>query len=136
MRNEKVFKHQTLNPLASFALAPPSTYFDTQDEKEQVVLLLRRHWITNFGWVLTALLLLISPAITMYFPETFSFLDDLPSFWQKSLISLWYLLVIGWTFEKFIGWFFNVIVVTTERVIDVDFYGILYKNVSEASLSK
>ena len=33
-------------------------------------------------------------------------------------------------------WFFNVYIVTTERVVDVDFYNLIYKKVSDADLIK
>ena len=42
----------------------------------------------------------------------------------------------NWGFEKFLGWFFNVYIITDERVIDVDFYSLLYKQISDAGLDK
>ena len=38
--------------------------------------------------------------------------------------------------ENFLGWFFNVYLVTDERVVDVDFYSLLYKQISDAGLEK
>jgi hypothetical protein len=39
-------------------------------------------------------------------------------------------------FEKFLNWYFNVYIITTERIIDVDFISLLYKQVSEAQIAK
>lgn len=33
-------------------------------------------------------------------------------------------------------WFFNVGIITTERVVDIDFHGVIYKEITEARLDK
>jgi hypothetical protein len=38
--------------------------------------------------------------------------------------------------ESFLGWYFNVYFVTNLRVIDVDFYNLVYKQVSDANIDK
>jgi len=37
-------------------------------------------------------------------------------------------------FQNFLMWFYNVYIVTDERVVDVDFFGLLYKNINVAQL--
>ena len=48
----------THNPLAAFCYFPDFVKFVNQDPKEQVILLLRRHPITNIRWILITLLIL------------------------------------------------------------------------------
>jgi len=128
----------TKNPLSSFAFSPIGVSFETQDDKEEVVLLLRQHWITNVGWVVAAIFLFIFPLLL---PGLVSMGDV--DFWSKFslrsreiFLAIWYLLALGFVFERFLGWYYNVYIVTNERIVDVDFRGILYKNISEAPLSK
>ena len=40
---------------------------------------------------------------------------------------VWYLISIAYFIESFLTWFFNVYFVTDERIIDVDFYNLIYK---------
>jgi len=42
--------------------------------------------------------------------------------------------VIGFALETFLNWFFNCNIITDERVIDVDFSSLIYKNISAAKL--
>jgi len=128
--------HPTKNPLASFAFSPLDVSFENQDGNEQVVLLLRRHWVTNVGWILAATFFFIIP---LFLPSLFSwggasFYESLELRWRTVLFMIWYLLLSGFIFERFINWYFNVYLITNKRIIDVDFHGILYKNVTEAQL--
>lgn len=106
--------------------------FDTQDVEENVVLLLRRHWATNIPWLLMALLMLLAPTILSLFP----ILNFLPLNYQFMAVIVWYLLVIAFTYEQFLSWYFNIYIVTDQRVIDYDFYNLLYKHVTDADLEK
>lgn len=49
---------------------------------------------------------------------------------------MWYLLVVGYVFESFLTWYFNVFIVTDERIIDIDFYSMLYKRISAAKIDQ
>lgn len=40
----------------------------------------------------------------------------------------------GFILQNFLNWFFNVYIITNKKIVDVDFHGILYKNISEAPL--
>ncbi len=117
---------------SSFIPKPKNIRFETQEELEKVLLLLRRHVITNAPWILTAIVLVIIPFFYSFFP----FLDFLPARYFPFLIVGWYLLIVGFVFEKFLLWFYNIYIVTDERIIDVDFYHILYKVISDAKIDK
>lgn len=106
--------------------------FETQDKEEKILLLLRKHVVTNVGWVLLALVLMIVPALFEFFP-VFSLL---PVSYQVLGLVIWYLAVFGFSFEKFLSWYFNVYIITDERIIDYDFYSLLYKRVSEAKIDR
>ena len=129
---------QTRNPLSAFAFSPPGVTFETQDDSEEIILLLRRHWVTNSWWVfLTGVVLLIPPFLpTLLSLSGFDFWAQLNGEWRRIVWSIWYLLASGFAFSKFLNWYFNVYIVTNERIIDVDFHGILFKKISESHLSR
>jgi len=128
----EIEKHPTTNPLASFVAAPRGVRFETQDKEEEILLLLRRHWITNVRWALLGLLLFISPLVLKFFP----LISFLPIRFQIFSLILWYLLIIAFVFEEFLTWFFNVYIITDERVVDIDFYSLLYKQLTEAKIDR
>lgn len=129
---EKPVVGQTSNPLSAFALNPVDVKFENQEQGEKIILLLRKHWITNLTWIIPAILLLFAPLALRFFP----LLDFLPLRYQMMAIILWYLLVIAFIFEEFLTWFFDVNIITNKRVVDIDFYNLVYKEVSEAQIER
>lgn len=126
MRQEK----PSSNPLESFAPKPKKTAFDSQAREEQVVLLLRKHPITQLKQTVLTVLAAFFPFMIGFTP----LLDSLPSRFQLGFFIGWYLLLIGFIFESFLVWFFNVYIITDERIIDVDFLSLVYKNISSAKI--
>ena len=51
----------THNPIAAFCYYPDSANFVEADNEEKIVLILRRHPITNIKWILTAILMILAP---------------------------------------------------------------------------
>ena len=109
-----------------------SIRFDIQDQDEYVVLLLRRHWITNIAWIFLAIIFMIAPLALTSFP----LLDFLPGNYQFMAVIAWYLFTTAFIFEQFLSWYFNIYLVTNERVIDYDFSNLLYKGSADADIEK
>ena len=120
----------TSNPFAAFSPKPEHVFFDSQLQDETVLLLLRRHPITQLPWIIVTLLLILAPILFSMTP----LLSFLPPRFEFAALVGWYLLVIGFALESFLTWFYNVYIITDERVVDVDFYSLLYKNISSAKL--
>ncbi|MBU0619291.1 hypothetical protein KKD62_03595 [Patescibacteria group bacterium] len=129
---DRLEKERVDGALKAYLVRPHRVRFETQDKKEKVVLLLRRHWLTNVGWLLTSILMLLSPLILKLVP----LLSFLPRRFQIMTLILWYLMTLAFIFEKFLAWYFNVNIITDERIIDIDFYSLGYKEVSEAKIDK
>src|SRR3989304_9875598 len=79
----------THNPLAAFCYYPDHVNFVNADPEEKVVLLLRRHPITNLSWISIAFLMVIAPSFFVLIAP-FSLL---PPGFQVVLTILWYLIV-------------------------------------------
>lgn len=126
-----------MRPLTAFAVNPTGLRFETQEEEEVVILFLRQHFIVNVPWIFITILLLIAP--TVIFPKLFSVLSlnfSLPAGYFFIGTMFWYLATFGFALASFIGWFFNIYIVTNERIVDIDFFYLLYKKFSEAELTK
>ncbi len=127
---QKLAAEKELGSWRSFAVCPPDVKFETQEEGEEVILLLRQHPIVNLGWVLTAILMLMVPALWELMPFGW-----MPERFQVMTMVLWYLLVLAFVLEKFLNWYFNVYIVTDERIVDIDFEGLIYRNLSVTQLN-
>ena len=117
------FETPSKNPLDSFAAKPEGTFFDSQQREEQVVLLLRRHPVTQIGWLMISIGLILFPLLFSLIPVG----ELILPIYSFAALVLWYLIVLGYMAESFLTWFFNVFISTDERVIDVDFISLIYK---------
>lgn len=125
-----------MRPLTAFASYPNGVRFETQDEEEVVVLFLRQHFVVNIPWLFMVFIMIVAP--TVIFPLVFRFLElpfPLPLGYAIIGTLFWYTLTFGFALAKFIHWFFNIYIVTNQRIVDIDFVNLLYKQFSEAQLS-
>lgn len=124
-----------MTPLTCFAVNPSGVRFETQQDDETVILFLRQHIIVNVPWMVIGVLLLIVPVVL--FPMVLGNLK-LPFVIPGGYILIgtlfWYLATLGFILTNFLRWFFNIYIVTTERIVDIDFIHILFKEFSEARL--
>ncbi|MBD3365845.1 hypothetical protein GF360_00710 [candidate division WWE3 bacterium] len=123
---------------SSFIKEPKRTSFDGEDHDERIIYILRRSFITNLDWIAAATIMLLIPfALDLLYAN--ASLQNLPSISGRLAFILnifWYLITFGFIFQSFLNWFFNVYIITNKKIVDVDFHGILYKNISEASLKR
>lgn len=127
--------HHKQNPhfYSSLVPYPRNISFADQKANEEIVLIVRRHFVTNLPWLITALLLALFPItllpiIIRFFPFT------PPNFQTSVLVALFfYLGVFGFVLLKFTLWYFHVGILTNLRIRDIDIHGILYKDVSETN---
>lgn len=129
--------HVPVRPLTMFAMHPDGVHFETQEAEEDVVLFLRQHIIVNVPWLALAAVLLSAP--TILFPIAFGLLRlplAIPPGYLIVGTLFWYLMTFGFILANFISWFFNIYIVTNERIVDIDFLYLLYKQFSQAELNK
>lgn len=116
----------------SFASFPTKVCFETQEDEEVIVLFMRQHFVVNLPWIVLATFLLTLPSVFSFFPPYAGITAGL-----QFVVTLgWYLFVSGFILAKLMGWFFNVYIVTDERIIDVDFKNIFYRRVSTAKIDE
>ncbi len=122
----------THNRLSSFCLYPDEIDFETKSDNEKIILMLRQHPIVNLKWIITSLLLLSGPTLL----NIFGVFDFLPGGFDLVITLSWYLVTSAYAIEGFLDWYFNVYFITTHRIVDVDFYNIIDKRVSNAEIEK
>lgn len=122
----------TKNPISAYCYYPDNIRFVGADKEEKVVLLLRRHMITNLGWIITSMLMVFAPIVLLMF--------DLLGFVPANILFVgllfWYLITFAYVLEQFLSWFFNVYIITDERVFDVDFVHLVYREMTDANLDQ
>jgi uncharacterized membrane protein YdbT with pleckstrin-like domain len=125
MKNEGISN----NPFKAYIPKPNKIAFELQDRDEKIILILRQHPITQlknilfltFGFFFVPWLLKVSGLIGF-----------LPNQFRIAFYLFMIMIFIGSLFRSFLLWFFNVYIITDERIIDVDFLSMIYKNISTA----
>lgn len=116
----------------SLAACPMDTKFEAQHDNEQVLLLMRKHPVTNLWWMaLTAMFV----GVPLFWGE-FPLISGVSVLVRLSLVVFWYLGLAFFAIQNILLWFYNIYIVTDERVIDVDFFGLLYKNINATQIRK
>ena len=109
----------------------PQINFETHGEGEKIILLLRSHPFTQIGWILNAIFLFVLIFALNFFIQNFF---NLLQIFILNIFALVFILSYIWI--SFLGWYFNVGIVTNKRVIDIDLYAVIYKEITDAQLGK
>jgi hypothetical protein len=124
-----IFGH-TKHSFSSLLVKPHVFDFQERHEDEEILIVGRRHWFTNVSWIITTVFLLFIPTFLTFVPLS-SFISSRYHFIS---ILFWYLITFAFSFEKFLSWYFNVYIITTRRVVDIDFNNLLVKKYSDAEI--
>jgi membrane protein YdbS with pleckstrin-like domain len=110
--------------------------FEGEERQEVTLFVLRAHPITNLGWVLATSLVLILPGLVLaflFFNKTVSVPVSATTVIFSILV--WFLVILGVAFQQFVFWYFNIYILTNKRVVDIDFYGLFHRKVSQCTLN-
>lgn len=142
VKNKQEIKHalegSNMNPLSSFCQNPKGVSFQTQKPHETIILFLRAHFITNISWIIFAIILIFLPPIIILVLPLFK-MDFLSSSaaarFTTIYVLFYYLMVFSYVFISSLHWFYNVFIVTSERVVDIDYSDIVTHNIAITGLS-
>ena len=111
----------------------PKTFnFTEKNKDEDILVVLRPHWFANVPWLSLASLLIIAP---LFFSH-FGIKSLLPYNIFNLLLIFWYLFTFAFVIEKFISWYYDLSIITNQRVIDIDVANILDRRFRQAQLRK
>lgn len=114
----------------SFCVLPNST-FGGAEVDEHTILLLRAHPFTQISWVFNATAILVLVFILdIIWGQT---LTIKTYFWLNILVIVG---VAAYSWYNFLLWYFTVGFVTNKRIIDVNYYGVVKRQVIQAPIGK
>lgn len=112
--------------------------FDEMYDDEKVAVFARKHWLVFLGNVLVTFLLLLVP-IVIYVVINFYLSDVLAGISYNYYFigaSVYYLFVISYYIAGFIDFYFDLVIVTNYRVVDIRQDGLFHRSVDESDLIK
>lgn len=122
---------KSVNKLFFSYLIRPQIKFEAYEPGENITLLLRAHPITQIHWLFNSIILfLLLFGLDMFVS---SLLQPGQIFVLNAFCVIF---ILSYIWYNFLNWYFNVGIVTNRRVVDIDFHGILYKEVTVARLNK
>ena len=130
------FWQRIKQPLTAYIVNPPKMHFESQEEEEQVILLLRKHPITNIPWIISGVLLLLAPIVIFPLLSFLNPFPNLPVTYQFVFTLFWYVATFGIILGNYLSWFFNVYLVTNERIVDVDFKNLVHRELSSTRITR
>ncbi|OGD88663.1 hypothetical protein A2W45_01080 [Candidatus Curtissbacteria bacterium RIFCSPHIGHO2_12_41_11] len=136
--SQLIHASQGRSSLSMPLLQSTRAFFEGQEKGEHIILMLRPHVITLAPPAFVALILFLAPFYIIPFLKLINIdLSGTLNFMQTFLIIIiWYLFVFGYSLYHFIFWYFNIYILTNERIIDFDFKGLLNKEISYAKLNQ
>lgn len=135
--HKKNKKHNHPHTFSAYCENPSSVTFADRLEGEEILLLLRKHFVTNIPWMIKAVALSLVPLIiAMVIFFEFISIDFLPPNYAVISLLFYYFIVFGYVFVNYLTWFYNVSLVTNERIVDVDFSQIVFENVAATKLTQ
>lgn len=126
----------SFNLFPSIMERPQQIKFLEQEPDEHIELFLRQHWVTNVGWIFTALVGIILPfflpLVTPYLDLSL-LLDNAPQA-GLAMFVLWYLFILVFILERYLFWYFNIYIVTNQHLVDIALQSLLSRNITEIRL--
>ena len=116
----------------AFCIRPNCT-FESQMSGETVILVIRAHPILLVPWLINGLLMLVVLILLNIY---------LPLIWVMSAVQMLFMnlsvvvFILSYYWFHFLSYYFNVGVISSRRILDIDFSSVLFKQVSETRLER
>ncbi|MBN1618981.1 PH domain-containing protein [Candidatus Dojkabacteria bacterium] len=133
----KIADARNAGPLAQFLAFPDQVSFVGQESSEKIVLFMRQHYAVLIPDLLRVLLLFILPFVLV--PVVIASGLNIDISYIPFLVGLaifWSMMIVTFSVTSFFRWFYSINIVTNERIIDIDFRGIVNHRVAEAQLER
>jgi hypothetical protein len=127
MENNRNPEHHLLH---SYCLHP-SVRFEAQGANEIPILVLRSHPFTQISWMINTFIIGVLLIVLTIFASQ---LLSLPQIIFIDIAGIFFIFTYIW--YNFLNWFFNVGIITNQRIIDIDYSAVIYKEISETHLDR
>jgi hypothetical protein len=130
--NKTFIDHLKCERGGAFVPFPRNTSFLGKEDSENIVLVLRRHWLSVIPTIVSVFFLLLLPLVVTSLIPT----ESRNYIFLFSLFLTCLLVSISLSLFAYVKWFYNVNIITDKRVVDIDFYSLFFHKMSEARLDK
>jgi len=132
---EKIVPKEFSRWFGSIQYRPRKMSFATQNVGEKIYVLVRMHWIRNIGWILNNIFYTFIPFIVLGVLQLLSVNLEFLSIRIFVIILLaYYSIIFSNVIKDFYDWYFDVYIVTNERILDYVFDPFKGYHVTEAPL--
>jgi membrane protein YdbS with pleckstrin-like domain len=133
---ENITRNAKKSIFSSFYPFPRNTSFLTVGKGEIVVLIVRQHWISLLPRAVLAFVALFFPFLMSY--SLSSWFESVigSSFFVIGLFLFFMMVSVTILLDGFLKWFFGLNMITTKRIIDVDFVSIVTHRISETTFDQ
>lgn len=132
---EKIADAKKDKTITSFNAYPKDIEFTGQDRGEKVILIVRQHWAVFLPFFIKIVAALLVPALLLTFSDELQIsVDNEDVLFVTGVIYLWIMVLVTYSVITFFRWFYTVNIITSRRVVDIDFTNIFYHRFSEATL--
>ncbi|MBI3627389.1 MAG: PH domain-containing protein [Candidatus Sungbacteria bacterium] len=104
------------------------------DENEAVQMVIRRHWWALLTPSVSALALLILPALVVIFGQ--NIMGAIDPAMMRFGIAVYFLLLSVFVFTLWVEYYLDVWIITSRRIIDIDQLGLFRRTISEFPLDR
>lgn len=122
--------------ISSFNAFPKETFFSGQDRGEEIVLIVRQHPIVLLPGIVTSVLVLFIGFVISSVLANYGLLGSKSVAGIIAFLIILTLFILTSIFSAFLKWFYTVNIVTTTRIIDLDFQDVIKHVYTEARLDK
>jgi len=131
---DRVFSEQDVKHTPGFLAFPKKVSFYGKDSDEDIVLIVRRHWIAYIPDMFIILLVLLVPLILLLLSTKLVFLGSPVLYIGMFVLSI----ALGSTLilSTILKWYYTIHIVTDQRIIIVKMNNAFYHSYSEAQLEK
>lgn len=121
-------------PLTSFSVFPKKVSFYGKDSDEDIILIVRSHWIAFVPHLLFIVLLCLIPLVFLYIGPYVPFLGTKMLFLGMLIVSL--IAAFNILVTTILKWYYTVNILTDQRIVVVRMENAFYHSYAEAQLEK
>lgn len=122
---------------STFVINPKELEFVNQKPNESIVIFVRRHFVTNVPWIALSIILCFIPVLLLFTLQNWNISSALfPARFVLLIVVFYYMLIVGYILANFTSWFYNIGIVTSLRIIDINFVYLSQINVSATPVTE
>ena len=131
---DRVFEEEKKICFSGFSAFPKKISFYGRDKDEEIVLMVRRHWIAYVPDLLIVLLVLLLPLLLLLLASLFPILGTPILYTGMFILSIGIASTLLLT--TFLKWYYTIHIVTDQRVVVVKMNNAFFHSYSEVQLEK